>query len=142
MASHTFGLAVPVLVSLYRGLKGIAMPQSLLIYGYSFQAIMFIVACILLPDLSCDVSCPLGPLMVHFSDPLTKPSNIGDVCKMIHERKVFELGCLMLAKNRLEIILDYRKLDDVRSDYLVAFQDGFLPICCGVSFHVEHHSPH
>ena len=38
---------------------------------------------------------------------------------MIHEGKVFELGCPMLAKHHLEIILDDGKLDDVRFDYLV-----------------------
>jgi len=62
---------------------------------------------------------PSGLLMVRYFSPLTKHSNIGDVRKMIHEGKVFELGCLMLAKHHLEIILDDGKLDDVRFDYLV-----------------------
>jgi len=33
----------------------------------------------------------------------------------------------MLAKNRPEIILDNRRLDDARYNYLVAFRDDFLP---------------
>ena len=47
---------------------------------------------------------------------------------MIHEGKVPKLGCLMLAMNRFEISLDDGKLDDTRSDYLVALQDSFLPV--------------
>ena len=85
---------------------------------------------------------PPGPLMVRYSSPLAVRGNIGDARKLIHEGKVLELGCLMLTKNRAEIILDDRKLDDTRSDYLVALQDGFLPICHGDSFHDEPHSPH
>ena len=54
----------------------------------------------------------LGPLMVCYSGPFTKLGNVGDVREMTHEGKVFELRCLMLAKNDPEII-------DVRSDYLV-----------------------
>ena len=56
---------------------------------------------------------------------------------MIQEVKVSELKYLMLGKNRQEIILDNEKLDDGRSDYLVALQDIFLPIRHGASFHVE-----
>ena len=63
---------------------------------------------------------PLSPLMVRYSGPPTKRSNIRDIRKMIHEEKVSELGYLMLAKNRPEIFLDDRKLDDARFDYLVA----------------------
>jgi len=57
--------------------------------------------------------------MVCYFGPLTTRSNIGDAHEMIHEGKVLELGCLMLAKNHLEIILDDGKLNDTRSDYLV-----------------------
>jgi len=71
---------------------------------------------------------PPGPLMVHYSGPLTNRSNIRDVYKMIHEGKFSEWGCLMLAKNHPEIILYDWKLDDVRSNYLVTCRDGFLPI--------------
>jgi len=60
---------------------------------------------------------------------------------MIQEVKVSELKYLMLGKNRQEIILDNEKLDDGRSDYLVALQDIFLPIRHGASFHVEPYSP-
>ena len=63
---------------------------------------------------------PLGPLMVHYFSSLTKCSNIGDVCKLIHERKGSEVGCLILAKNHSEVIIDNIELDDDRSDYLVA----------------------
>jgi len=63
---------------------------------------------------------PLGPLMARYFGPPTQHSNIGVAHKMINEEKVSELGCLMLAKNRPEIILDDEKLDDARSDYLVA----------------------
>ena len=57
--------------------------------------------------------------MVHYSSFLTMCRSIGNACRMIHEGKVSELGCLMLAKNRPKIILDDRKLDDAQSDYLV-----------------------
>ena len=76
----------------------------------------------------------LGPLIVHYSSPLITHSNIGDARKMIYEGKVPELGCLMLAKNIPEIILDNGKLDDATSDYLVTLQNNFLPICCGAFF--------
>ena len=59
------------------------------------------------------------PLMVRYSGPLAARSKIGDACKLIHEGKVLELGCLTLAKNHAEIILDKEKLDDTRSGYLV-----------------------
>jgi len=54
--------------------------------------------------------------MVRYSDPLATCGNIGDAYKMIHEGKVLELGCLMLAKNRPEVILDDGKLDGTRSN--------------------------
>jgi len=85
---------------------------------------------------------PLCPLMVHYSGPLTACNNIGDTRKMIHEGKTSELGCLMLAKNHTEIIFDNGKLDDARSDYLVALRGSFLPIRQGVSFHLEPYNPH
>jgi len=117
------------------------MPRSLLIHDRSFLAIMFIggfritfrhiTCCILLLQalLWCDTSVPLPR------------SNIGDAHKMIHEGKVPKLGCLMLAMNRFEISLDDGKLDDTRSDYLVALQDSFLPVRWSASFHVEPYSP-
>jgi len=55
-----------------------------------------------------------------YSGPLTMRSNIGDARKMIHEGKVHELGCLELAMNLPEFVLDDGNLDDTRSDYLVA----------------------
>jgi len=58
--------------------------------------------------------------MVRYSGPLTTHNNIGDAHRMIHEGKVAELGCLMLTKNRPEIILDNGKLDDTRFNYFVA----------------------
>jgi len=58
--------------------------------------------------------------MARYFGPPTLHSNIGDAHKMINEEKVSKLGCLMLAKNCPEIILDDEKLDDARSDYLVA----------------------
>jgi len=85
---------------------------------------------------------PLGPLMVRYSGPLTAHGKIGDARKLIHQGKGLELGCPILAKNHAEIILDDRKLDDNRSDYLVALRDGFLPIHRGASLHVEPYSPH
>ena len=85
---------------------------------------------------------PLGPLMVRYYDPLAACDNIRDARKLIREGKVLELGCLMLAKNCAKVILDDRKLDDTRSDYLAAVRDDFLPICRGASFHVEPYSPH
>jgi len=81
-------------------------------------------------------AAPSSPLMVRYSSKVTKYSNIGDVRELIHHGKVSKLGCLMLAKNRIEAIVDNGKLDDDRFDYLVAFRDGFLPIHRGTSFHV------
>ena len=52
---------------------------------------------------------------------------------MIHEGEGLELGCLMLAKNCLKVILDDRKLDETRSDYLAALRDGFLPVAMHLS---------
>ena len=85
---------------------------------------------------------PQGPLMVRYSGRLPVRDNIGDARKLIHEGKVIELGCLMLAKNRAELILDDGKLDDTRSNYLMALRVGFLPIHRGVFFHVEPYRPH
>jgi len=48
----------------------------------------------------------------------------------------------MLAKNRPKVIVNDGKLDDARSDNLVALQDGFLFVHNGASFHVEPYSPH
>jgi len=119
------------------------MPKSLLTHGHSFHAIIFYgwlahnfqTSHMLHP-------APLGPLMVQYSGPLAARGNIGDARKPIHEGKVLELGCLMLAKNRIEAILDDGKLDDTRFDYLVALRDSFLPIRRSVSFYMEPYSPH
>jgi len=125
----TFSLAIPVLASLNRGVNGLPIPQILLIRGHSFHAVIFMewlthyfqTHHVLHP-------APLIPLMVHYFGPLTKCNNIGDAHRMIHEGKVPKFGCLMLAKNRPEIILDDGKVDDTRSEYLVALRDGFLPV--------------
>ena len=66
--------------------------------------------------------------MVRYSGPLFARSNIGDARKMIHEGKVLELECLMLDKNHPGVILNDEKLDDTRSDYLVAFETAFFPL--------------
>jgi len=58
--------------------------------------------------------------MVRYSDSLAGRSNIRDAHNLIHEGKVLELGCLTLAKNRIGVILGEGKLDDIRSDYLMA----------------------
>jgi len=71
---------------------------------------------------------PPGPLMVRYSSPLVARNNIGDALKMINEGKVLKLGCLILAKDRPEVISDDEKLDDTKSDYLVALREDFLPI--------------
>jgi len=47
----------------------------------------------------------------------------------------------MLAKNRPEVILDDGKLDDTKSDYLVALRDDFLLTQRGASFQEEPYSP-
>jgi len=65
--------------------------------------------------------------MVRYFGPLATSRNIRDVRKLIHEGQVLELGCLILAKNRPEVILDDRKLDDARFDYLVPFETTFFP---------------
>ena len=75
--------------------------------------------------------------MVWYSSPLVVRGNRRDVRKLIHEGHVLELGCLMLSKNCPEVILDDGKLDDTKSDYLVALRDNFLTIRRGASFYVE-----
>ena len=80
--------------------------------------------------------------MVRYSGPFAARGNIRDVHKLIHEGQILELGCLMLAKNRPELILDNRKLDDTRSDHLVSLRDNFLPIRRDASFYVEPYNPH
>jgi len=144
MASgRTFSLAVPVLASLYCGLNGIAYtakPSYLRSffpchYVYGWLAYYFQTHHVLHP-------APSGHLMVRYYGPLAVRGNIGDAPMLIHEGKVFKLGCLMLVKNCVEVILDDRKLDDTRSDYLVALRDDFLPIRRDASFHVEPDSPH
>jgi len=81
-------------------------------------------------------------MMVRNFGPLAACDNIGDAGKMIHMGRVLELGCLMLAKNHPDIILDEGKLDDTRSDYLVTLQDDFIPIHRSTYFHVEPYSLH
>ena len=58
--------------------------------------------------------------MVRYSGSFVKRSNIGSVRKMTHEGKVSNLGCLMLAKNHPEVMVNNDLLDDDKSDYLVA----------------------
>ena len=138
-----FSLAVPILASLYHGLNRIAYAakpshsQSFFLCHYLYRWLVqyFQTQYVLRP-------APPSPLMVHYFGPLSKRNNIEDVRKLIHEGKVSELGCLMLAKNGLKGIVDNRKLDDARSNYLVALQYGFLPIRHHASFHVEPYNPH
>ena len=85
---------------------------------------------------------PSAPLMVCYYGPLTTCSNIGDACKMTHKENVPELGCLMLAKNRPEIILDDGKVDDIRSDYFGGPSRRLSSLRRGSSFHVEPYGPH
>jgi len=117
----TFSLAVLVLASLYSGLNEIAdaakpsysrsfFPCH---YLYGWLAHYFQTHHVLHP-------APPGPLMVRYSGPLAACGNIGDARKVIHEGKVLELGCLMLAKNHPKVILDDGKLDNTKFDHLVA----------------------
>ena len=135
MASgYTFSLAVPVPASLYRGLNWIihaAKPS----YSRSFFPCHYLYGWLAhyLQTHHVLHLAPLGLLMVRHSVPPAVHDNISDARKMIHEGKVLELGCLMLAKNHAEVISDDGKLDDTRFDYLVAPRDGFLPIRGGAS---------
>ena len=47
-----------------------------------------------------------------------KSNNIGDAHKLIHKRKIPDLGCPMLE---LGILVDDGKLDEDRSSYLMSF---------------------
>jgi len=135
-----FSLAVPVLASLYHALNGIPMPRSLIIHGHS--PLFLWVAYALPSNTSSPASCSSGP-----SDDVILRSS----CHARQHRrcsqddtwgKVLGLGCPILAKSCPEIIVDNEKLDDTRSDYLVALRDGFLPIRGVASSHVEPYSAH
>jgi len=133
-------LVVPVLASRYHVLNGIAYVAKLS-YSWSFFLNHYLYRCLVHYFQTYHVLRPTFLWWCATLVPLPS-NNIGDVHKMIQERKVSELGCFMLAKNRPEIILDDGKLDDASSDYLVALCDGFLPIHRGASFHVEPYRPH
>ena len=64
-------------------------------------------------------------------------NDIGDVCELLHERRVSDLGCLMLGRNRLETLINNGDLDEEKSGYLISLRDGFLPIHRGFTFYVE-----
>jgi len=139
----TFSLAVLVLASLDHGLNGIthaAKPS----YSFSFFPCHYLYGWLTHYFQTHHVlhSSPLGPLMVQYFDPLVVRGNIGEARKPIHEGKVLELGCLMLAKNRPKVILDDGKLDDTRFNYLVALRDDFRPIRRDASFYMGPYSAH
>jgi len=79
--------------------------------------------------------------MACCSGSLTKCNNIGDVRKLIHKEMVSKLVASAIQVSPQGHI-DDGKLDHDRFDYLVALQDGFLPICHGASFDVEPYRPH
>ena len=136
-SSCSFSLAVPILTSIYYGLNGItkvAKPSYSLLF-FSGHYLCFWTHHVIQPT-------PLYPLTVHYSGSDTKCNNKRDVHKLIHEGKASNLGCLTLAKNRREAIVDDVKLDEDISDYLIALQDCFLLIRCGTCFYVKPYNPH
>lgn len=144
MASGTtFSLAIPVLASIYHGLNGLTMAakpshsRSFFPWHYlnGWLAHYFKTHHALQPP-------PLGPLMVRYSGSQMTRSDLGDVRELIHEGMVFDMGCLMLGKNRSETLIDDGKLGSDRSDYLISLRDGFLPIRRDTTFYVEPYSPH
>ena len=66
----------------------------------------------------------------------------GDAHELIHEGRVFDMGCLMLGRNRSGALIDDGNLGVDKSGYLISLQDSFLPICQGAIFYVEPYSPH
>ena len=106
-AFTTFSLTIPVLASIYRGLNGITKAakhshsQTFFCcqYPHGWLAHYFKTHHVLQPPL-------LGPLMVRDSELQMMRSDIGDVRELIHEGRVSDLGCLMLRRNRSEILID------------------------------------
>ena len=47
-------------------------------------------------------------------------SHIGDARELIHAGKVSGLGCPMLARNRLDILIGDGDLDEDKPDYLIS----------------------
>jgi len=46
-------------------------------------------------------------------------SDLGDVRELIHEGRVFDMGCLILGRNRSEALIDDENLNSDKSDYLI-----------------------
>ena len=125
----TFKLAVPVLASIYCGFNEITK-ASKPSYMWSFFLGHYLYGWLphFLKTHHVLQPVPPSPLMVRYSGSHTMCNNIGDVCQLIHKGKLFNLGFFMLAKNHPEVIADDGKLNEGRSYYLIALQDGFLPI--------------
>jgi len=79
--------------------------------------------------------------MVRYSNYQMKRNNIGDACNLIHEGKLPDLMCLLLAKNQLDIFLDDGKLDEGKSSYLILLRDGLFSTHHDTTFYVEHYNP-
>ena len=69
-------------------------------------------------------------------------SDIGNAHELIHEGRVCDLVCLMLVRNRWEILTDDGDLDVDKSSYLISLWYEFLSIRWGSTFNVEPYSPH
>ena len=135
MASGTtFSLAIHVLANIYRGLNGItktAKPSHSRSffsrhYLHEWLTHYFKTHYVLQPP-------PSGPLMVHYSWPQMMRNDIGDVYELIHKGRVSDLGCLMLGRNRSEILIDDGDLDEDKSSNLISLRDGFRPIYWGAT---------
>ena len=99
-------------------------------------------ASLVLQNSSCATTPPWGPLIVNYSSSQTNHNNNGDDHKLIHEGKVYDLGCLMLAKNRPKGLGWWWQVRWGHLSYLISLWNGFLPIHCRRTFYIEPYSPH
>lgn len=139
----TFSLVIPVLASIYNCLNGITKAMkpshsrslSPCHYLHGWLVHYFKTHHVLQPPPPC-------PLMVcYFGSQMTR-NDLGDGRELIHEGRVFNLGCLMLGRNQSDTLIDDGNLDVDKLGYLISLRDGFFPIRRGTTFYVEPYSPH
>ena len=91
----TFSLAIPMLASIYCGLNGITKVAK---PSHCFPASTTTDSLPPISRLTMYCSPLSGPLIVHYSGSQITCSDIGDARELIHERKVSDLGCLLLGE--------------------------------------------
>jgi len=141
-AGCTFSLAVPVLVSIYRGLSGIfsAIKPSNFMSFFLVHYLYGWLACYFNTHYVLD-SALAGPLMVHYSG-FGGAKSFDDARRHIHEGAIADLGCTMLSKNKYETLNDDGTLGYEKLSYLIALCSGYLPLRRATTFYTMSYSPH